>query len=302
MIKLYDIDHVKFGVADLDASQHSWEREFGLVTREKDANEVKLAVNYEPYSIVIEKSNTPGIQYAAYNLHPDFTLDDAAKHLNEVGVDYTRTDGAVTFVDPENNGVQFVPYRPRTGQDVLPIASRSTTSLHPGGYRKIGHVNYLVQNVDTMVDFYVNVVGQQLTDRLGSDAGAFMRVGADHHVNAFVNTGQSHFHHVAFDLGDWGMIRSTFDHLAQHDRVFPWGPVRHGIGGNLAGYVRTPELDCFIELYCDMEQIDDLHEPREFPDDRRSSSVWGMLPPRSYFRFDADSIAAERESLRSIYQ
>lgn len=302
MIKLYDIDHVKFGVADLDAAAHSWQVEFGLRERERGARTSHLAVNYEPYSVVLEKSDNPGIEYAAYNLHPDFSLEDAEKHLKSVGVDYVRTDEAVTFTDPENNGVQFVPYRSRTGQNAFPIASRLTDDIRPGGYRKLGHVNYLVGDLPKMLDFYVNVVGQQLTDRLGSDAGAFLRVGADHHVNAFVNTGTPHFHHVAFDLADWGVIRQSFDHLAQHGRVFPWGPVRHGIGGNLAGYVRTPELDCFIELYCDMEQMDDLHVPREFPDDRHSSSVWGMLPPRSYFRFDDASIAAERESLRSIYE
>ncbi|GGA70858.1 hypothetical protein GCM10011490_21890 [Pseudoclavibacter endophyticus] len=308
MIKLHDIDHVKFGVKDLDASSESWQTEFALIERRRDQSTAYLACNYEPHSIVLERSNEVGIQYAAYNLHPDFSLDDAEVHLKGVGVDYTRTDDAVHFVDPENNGVAFVPFRPRTGQDVYPLASRSAGeasyagAMRAGRYRRLGHVNYLTANIHEMVDFYVNVVGQELTDRLGGDAGAFLRVNADHHVNAFVNTGTPHFHHVAFDLGDWGMIRSTFDHLAQHGRVFPWGPVRHGIGGNLAGYVRTPENDCFIELYCDMEQIDEFHQPRDFPDDRRSSNAWGMLPPRSYFRFDDEAIAAEQESLRSIWQ
>lgn len=302
MIKLYDIDHVKFGVEDLDANVHSWEAEFGLHEREREGRTSRLAVNYEPYSLELESSNTVGLKYAAYNLHPDFSLDDAEKHLKEVGVDYVRTDEAVDFVDPENNGVRFVPFRPRTGQDAFPVASRYTSDQGPGLFRRIGHVNYLTADVGKMVDFYVNVVGQELTDKLGSDAGAFLRVGADHHVNAFVNTGTPHFHHVAFEMADWGMIRQSFDHLSQHGRVFPWGPVRHGIGGNLAGYVRVPENDCFIELYCDMEQIDFTHEVREFPDDRHSSSVWGMLPPRSYFRFDQAAIDAERESLRSIWE
>ncbi|WP_406631961.1 VOC family protein [Amycolatopsis sp. WGS_07] len=301
MIRLYDIDHVKFGVADLDAASHSWQVEFGLTERARDRKTARLAVNYEECSVLLEQSEAPGIQHAAYVLHPDFSLDDAEKHLKELGVAYVRTEQEVRFTDPENNGVAYVPYRARTGQDVYPIASRHTDLLPAGRYRKLGHVNYLVKDVNAMVEFYTEVVGQQLADRLGPDAGAFLRVGADHHVNAFVGTGQSHFHHVAFDLGDWGAIRSSFDHLAQHGRVFPWGPVRHGVGGNLAGYVRTPEFDCFVELYCDMEQLDDLHQPREFPDDRHSSNVWGMLPPRSYFRFDADSVAAERESLRSIW-
>jgi hypothetical protein len=28
--------------------------------------------------------------------------------------------------------------------------------------------------------------------------------------------------------------------------------------------------------------------------------VWGLLPPRTYFRFDADAIAAERAQLHAL--
>lgn len=302
MIKLSDIDHVQLGVEDLDSAAHSWQMEFGLIEREREGGSAFLACNYEPYSLVLSKTNTPGIVYAAYNLDPEFSLDDAEKHLKDHRIEYRRTEQAVEFKDPEGNGVQFVPYRPRRGQDVFPRTSRYTKDLHQAGPRRLGHVNYLTANLKQMVDFYVDIVGQEVADTLGPDAGAFMRIGADHHVNAFVNTGTPHFHHLAFDLIDFGQIRSSFDHLAQHGRWFPWGPVRHGIGGNLAGYVRLPEAECFVELYCDMEQIDQHHEPREFPDDRHSSNVWGMLPPRSYFRFDKETIDAERESLRSIWQ
>jgi hypothetical protein len=38
------------------------------------------------HSVVLETSNKVVIEYAAYNLHPDFTLDDACAHLNSVGV------------------------------------------------------------------------------------------------------------------------------------------------------------------------------------------------------------------------
>ncbi len=302
MIKLHDIDHVVIGVEDLDTASDSWQIEFSMLERNRDGGRSFLACNYEDYSVVLEKANIPGIKQTAYNLHPDFTIEDAARHLKSVGVGYKREEHAVAFVDPEGNGVKLVPYRERKGQDVFPLASRHSTAVKSGAMRRLGHVNYLVQDVNKMVDFYVNVVGQEVADRLGPDAGAFMRIGADHHVNAFVNTGTPHPHHLAFDLGDWGQIREKFDHLSQHGRWFPWGPVRHGIGGNLAGYVRLPEAECFVELYVDMEQLDDFHVAREFPDDRHSSNVWGMLPPRSYFRFDKESIEAERDSLRSIWQ
>jgi hypothetical protein len=40
--------------------------------------------------------------------------------------------------------------------------------------------------------------------------------------------------------------------------------------------------------------------PRVYPDDRYSSNTWGPLPPRSYFRFDAEAIEHERRSLETL--
>ena len=37
---------------------------------------------------------------------------------------------------------------------------------------------------------------------------------------------------------------------------------------------------------------------REFPG--YSSNVWGILPPRSYFRFDAEAIESERQGLEAL--
>ena len=34
---------------------------------------------------------------------------------------------------------------------------------------------------------------------------------------------------------------------------------------------------------------------RHFPDDSHSSNTWGILPPRTYFKFDRASLEAERE-------
>jgi hypothetical protein len=64
--------------------------------------------------------------------------------------------------------------------------------------------------------------------------------------------------------------------------------------------VRIVEEECFVELYCDMEQLADDHRPRDWPDDRFSSNTWGPLPPRSYFRFDPAAVEWERESLETL--
>ena len=49
-----------------------------------------------------------------------------------------------------------------------------------------------------------------------------------------------------------------------------------------------------------MEQIGPDHEPRDWPDDAHSSNTWGILPPRSYFRFDAAAVEHERLGLEAL--
>ena len=85
---------------------------------------------------------------------------------------------------------------------------------------------------------------------------------------ALVDLGYAHFHHLAFETVDIGKMRDLLDHVARHGRWVSWGPTRHGIAGNIATYVRIPEEECHVELYCDMEQLTDDHVPRAYP--RRS--------------------------------
>ena len=94
----------------------------------------------------------------------------------------------------------------------------------------------------------------RVSDRLG-DEGVWLRIGTDHHVMALIDKGVSHFHHLAFDVVDIGQMRDLLDRLARHGRWLGWGPARHGVGGNIASYVRIVEEECFVELYCDMEQL-----------------------------------------------
>ncbi len=48
-----------------------------------------------------------------------------------------------------------------------------------------------------------------------------------------------------------------------------------------------------------MEQLRPDHQPRDWPDDVHSSNTWGILPPRSYFRFDPIAVEAERQGLEA---
>jgi catechol 2,3-dioxygenase-like lactoylglutathione lyase family enzyme len=193
-----------------------------------------------------------------------------------------------------------IPYRePLDEIDLRPQHARPSATVHLGGPRRLGHVNCLTGDVQAGLRFYTEVLGMRLSDWLG-EAGVWLHVNSDHHVLALVDLGYAHFHHLAFETVDIGKMRDLLDHLARHGRWVSWGPTRHGIAGNIATYVRIPEESCHVELYCDMEQLQEDHVPRVYPDDRYSSNTWGPLPPRSYFRFDPVAIEWEQNSYETL--
>jgi catechol 2,3-dioxygenase-like lactoylglutathione lyase family enzyme len=167
--------------------------------------------------------------------------------------------------------------------------------MHP---RRLGHVNILAPNMAETTAFYTDVMGMHVSDKLG-EAGIWFHVHPEHHQMAIVGMGPAHFHHIAFDIVDWGQLRVFLDHLGRHGRWLGWGPVHHNLARNLCAYVRIPEENLFVELYCDMEILRMPHTPREWADDAWGSNTWGILPPRSYFRFDDAAVHSERHQLEA---
>ena len=296
MIALGRIHHVGLRVADLDEAAARWSLQFGLSEAGREDGRVYLRCEYEPWSLELVTGD-PGHDHTAFELRRGSGLDDAAAHLDALGVAFERRDGALNLADPDGNGIEILPFR--EDADGRPATARSTAQLPGFRPRKLGHVNLLTGRIREQSEFCSEVLGMKPSDYLGDD-GAWFHINTDHHVIAFVNKGYAHFHHLAFDMADWGALRVAFDHLAQHGRWLGWGPVRHGLAQNLCGYVRITEEPLFVELYCDMEQLGPDHQPRHWPDDRHSSNTWGPLPPRSYFRFDEEALRYERESLEML--
>lgn len=299
MIALRRIHHVCLGVEDLPAAAWRWSIQFGLTIRDEREDRAYLACDYEPYSLELVQAENAGADHTGFELARGVTLEQVGAHLDALDVEHELAHGAVHLRDPDGHGIELVPYAP--DDDTRPAIARSTSTLPAFHPRKLGHVNSLTPDLKGMTEFYRDVLGMRVTDRLGSE-GVWLHVNADHHTLALIEKGFAHLHHLAFELTDWGELRVALDHLAQHGRWLAWGPVRHGVGRNLSAYVRIPEEECFVELFCDMEQLSTDHEPRDWPDNAHSSNTWGTLPPRSYFRFDAEAVEAERQGLEALGQ
>jgi catechol-2,3-dioxygenase len=297
VIALGTLEHVGLRVADLGEAARRWTLEFGLTERARDRGAVALSCDDEPCALELIAGGPPGFDHVAWGLSRDCSIENAAAHLNGLGVGFERVSDHLELADLEGNAIHLLPYREPDSR--LVAHARPAGPIPVGHPRKLGHVNFLTGRIREQKDFYVDALGMRLTDWLG-EGGVWLHIGAVHHEMALVKAvppAQPHFHHLALDVVDIGQMRDALDHLGRHGRWLGWGPTRHGVGGNVASYVRVVEEACFVELYCDMELLAPDHEPRVYPDDRYSSNTWGPLPPRSYFRFDEAAIASERDSL-----
>ncbi|HEX3618540.1 MAG TPA: VOC family protein [Solirubrobacteraceae bacterium] len=299
MIDLQRIDHVCLRVADLEEAAARWCAQFGLRVSERRVGAVLLACDDEPCALELIPGSATGLDHVAYELALGCTLAQARAHLEAFGATVTEADGLIETRDADGNGIQLLAHREPESR--LVAHARPAGGATVGHPRRLGHVNFLTGNFEQQCRFYTEALGMKLTDWLGED-GVWFHINSDHHVMALIRTHppNSHFHHLAFDVVDIGQMRVALDHLGRHGRWLGWGPARHGVGGNIASYVRIVEEHCFVELYCDMEQLQPGHQPRHWPDNRFSSNTWGPLPPRSYFRFDQAAIDSERESLEML--
>jgi catechol 2,3-dioxygenase-like lactoylglutathione lyase family enzyme len=294
---IFGIHHVALRVKDLDQAFERWSRVLGL-HGEQHRDHALLRCAHEDFALLLLKSGRqPGIEYTAYELEAALSIQEAGSILQERGLkprplEVPQRGQGLGLADPDGNQVVLIERRrPVDARPAEVKYSRRIPGLHP---RKLGHVNFLTARAEPLIGWYVDKLGFKITDRIGSE-GCWLHVNADHHVLAVLEKGYNHIHHIAFELVDWGELRVMLDHLAQNQRAIVWGPGRHGMARNLFSYFRMPEEDLFVELFADLEQLSTDHQPRQFPDDPHSSNTWGILPPRSYFRFDQEAIESEAE-------
>ena len=297
------IHHATVRTADVDAAMARYARLLGL-TGEREGGRGLMRCGYEDFCLELVPAGgvAPGVEHVAYELRRGITLQEAADRLAAHGVaarevEVPRRGTGLRLEDPAGHGVLVL--ERVLPSDRRPPVARTTDVLPAFHPRRFQHVNYLCSDVGALVDFYTGALGFEVTDWIG-DGAVWLHCNRDHHALAFLDKGYDHIHHLAFELVDWGEMRVALDHLGQHGRNVVWGPGRHAMAQNLFAYWRMHEEEHFIELFADLEQLDADHEPRHFPDDPRASNAWGILPPRSYFRFDEDAIRSELEQREAL--
>jgi catechol 2,3-dioxygenase len=158
-------------------------------------------------------------------------------------------------------------------------APAPTPALRPA---RLGHFNFFVDDPRRMERMLTELFDFRVSDRI--DEGVFLRCNVDHHgIGVFPGPGK--IHHVAWEYPTIVEIAAIADLVDARGGSVLWGPLRHGMGRNIATYLQEPS-GLVQEFYCDMERIydDAAHVPGQWSfEGHKWVSLWGPhLTPEGF--------------------
>jgi catechol-2,3-dioxygenase len=165
--------------------------------------------------------------------------------------------------------------RDPTPRAVTNYATQAGLGVRPN---RFGHVTLRVQDTKRLAAFLQDVLDFRVSDAIGG--GFFLRCNVDHH-GLGVMLGPGQLHHHAWEVQSIADLARLGDRVHEYGQFLLWGPVRHGVGNNIAAYFADP-CGVVVEYYTDMQKIynDSDYEPIVWGDEWRS--LWMQTTPAEF--------------------
>jgi catechol 2,3-dioxygenase len=267
-----DIGYVSIRVRDLPAAEEFATGMLGLQASERADGQVWFTLGTAHHSLHYIRADEDALDHVGLAAPDAESLAEARNRVQAAGLHILQDaphgsgiEDGFTFVD--EFGFVFDIYS-RMTQVPAPVP---TAALRPA---RLGHFNFFVPEPRRMERMLVELFDFRVSDRL--EEGVFLRCNVDHHgIGVFPGPGK--IHHCAWEYPTMIEIAAIADLVDARGGSVLWGPLRHGMGRNIATYVLEPS-GLVQEFYCDMERIyDDAgHTPGEWtPDGHKWVSLWG---------------------------
>jgi catechol-2,3-dioxygenase len=144
--------------------------------------------------------------------------------------------------------------------------------------RRLGHTLLFTAQPQQMSDFYTQVLGLRVSDRIRGLV-TFLNAGpGDHHIFGFIASSHRGFHHASFEVPSIDAIAIGADRMRARGREPGWGLGRHTIGSNFFHYNPDP-WGSWIEWFSDIDQIDDCWVASDW---EVPPHLWGTPPPETF--------------------
>lgn len=282
------LGYAGFGSAALDDWRQFGTGLVGLQAVDRSASLLAFRMDDRKQRIVIDRAMPEGTRFFGWEVTDAAALDQLAARLEKHQVhvvaepqtlaDARGVGGLISFRDPAGNRLEAF-YGAEI--DDTPFSPGRSISGFRTGPLGLGHAVLTVENIDTMMPFYVDVLGFGLSDYMMKPFRAyFFHINARHHSLALIETGRNGMHHLMVELFSLDDVGQSYDvALGQPDRVnVTLG--RHTNDLMTSFYAKTPS-SFMIECGWGGREIEpSTWQPFELKD---GPSLWGhervWLPP-----------------------
>ncbi|MGF6506158.1 VOC family protein [Paraburkholderia sp. 32] len=284
-------------------------RILGLQEVDKGGGTRLFRMDDQTQRVILTESTHDELGFIGWEVAHAADLESLATRLDSRNINVEWGDRAlcgerhverlIVFTDPGGNRLEafwrpamadepFVPGRPLSGFRTGPLG--------------MGHVVLHVDDVDSLLPFYRDVLGFRITDYgLSPYKLYFFHLNGRHHSLAMVGSGRKGFHHFMLELCSLDDVGQAYDLAQQESGLVAYTMGRHLNDQVMSFYVNTPS-DFFVEYGWGGLVIDPATwQPQETV---AGPSSWGhdrlyTIAPEQRARLLAMRLRAAEEGIRA---
>jgi 2,3-dihydroxybiphenyl 1,2-dioxygenase len=216
---LQALGYVGFGSSALDDWRQFGTGLVGLQAVERSASLLAFRMDDRKQRIMVDRSLPEGQRFFGWEVADAATLDALAAKLEKAGIavtvepaslaDARRVARLISFHDPAGNRLEAfhgaeidnTPFRP----------GRSISGFRTGPLG-LGHAVLTVERIDSVMSFYMDLLGFGLSDYMDKPFRAyFFHINARHHSLALIETGTNGMHHLMVELFSLDDVGQSYD-------------------------------------------------------------------------------------------
>jgi catechol 2,3-dioxygenase-like lactoylglutathione lyase family enzyme len=287
------LHHYALEVPDLEVAE-GFLQDFGLETREKDGSLVAQCPGRDQEQVRLVEAPAKRLHHVSFTLRPG-TQDAVAEALERAGTAVIEpppgaAEDGLWVRDPDGTAVQLLDEAPAAARPAAEVLAnvggthqrigvaqwqQATQDVMP---RRLGHTLLFTPQPEKLTEFYTEVLGLRVSDRIHGLV-TFLNAGpGDHHVFGFIASSHPGFHHASFEVPSIDAIALGADRMRGKGREPGWGLGRHTIGSNFFHYNPDP-WGSWIEWFSDIDQIDDCWVAGDW---NVPPHLWGTPPPEAF--------------------
>jgi len=221
------LGYAGFGSAALDDWRQFGTGLVGLQAVERSPSLLAFRMDDRKQRVVIDRAMGDGARFFGWEVADAAALDALAARLEAAEVEVTaeprtladsrRVRALISFHDPAGNRLEAF-YGAEIAEE--PFSPGRSISGFRTGPLGLGHAVLTVENIDTVMPFYVELLGFGLSDYLQKPFRAyFFHVNARHHSLALIETGKNGMHHLMVELFSLDDVGQSYDVALKEDRV-----------------------------------------------------------------------------------